>query len=138
MERSTDVADAVLGFYEAFAVGTGEAFDRVVSGERDVTVIGTEPGWRRDDRASWRAAFVGLGGVTVEPGEVLGYRDGTVGWAVDDPTWVTSDGRRLPLRLTAVACEEPDGWRLVQLHISVGVPDAVALAADGWGAAAPG
>jgi hypothetical protein len=135
MERSDEVANVVVRFYEAFSLGTSEAFEGVVSADPDAMVIGSDR--KADDRATWKRSFVGLGGVTVERGDIRGYHDGPVGWAVDYPTYVASDGRRLPLRLTAVARQEAGDWKLVQLHISVTVPDDVALAQTAAWAAAP-
>jgi SnoaL-like protein len=69
----------------------------------------------------------------VERGEIQGFRHDKVGWIVDYPTFVLPDGRSMRTRLTAVTREEGDGWKLVQLHISVAVPDEVALAeAAAW------
>jgi ketosteroid isomerase-like protein len=136
MERSDEIADVVVRFYEAINLGTSAAFDSVVSADPEAMVIGTDG--RADDRATWKRTFVGLGGVTVERGDIRGYRDGLVGWAVDYPTYVARDGRRLPLRLTAVARQEDGGWKLVQLHISVTVPDDVALAETAAWTAATG
>ncbi|HUH07990.1 MAG TPA: nuclear transport factor 2 family protein [Egibacteraceae bacterium] len=136
MERSSEVANVIVRFYEAFSVGTAEAFDSVVSRDPDAMALGTDR--RLDDRKAWKATFLGLGGVAVERGEIQGFRDGSLGWIVDDPTYVAPDGRRLRMRLTAVTRQEDDGWKLVQLHISVAVPDEVALAeAAGWESAAP-
>jgi hypothetical protein len=44
----------------------------------------------------------------------------SVGWIIDCPTVVLSDGRRLRRRLTAVVRWENDGWKLLQLHICGG------------------
>jgi hypothetical protein len=126
MERSREVADALVRFYQAFGVGTTEAFDSVVSHDPDAMAIGTDR--RLDNRDAWKQTFTSLSGVTVERSEVRGFRHDGVGWIVDYPTFVLSDGRSLPARLTAVARDEGDGWKLVQLHISVAVPDEVALA----------
>lgn len=134
MERSREVVDALVRFYEAF--GVAEAFDSVVASDPDAMAVGTDR--RLDHRDAWQAAFGSLAGVTVERGEIRGFRHGGVGWVVDDPTFVLPDGRSLRTRLTAVACEEGDGWKLIQVHISVAVPDEVALAeAAGWETATP-
>jgi hypothetical protein len=136
VERSSEVANAMVRFYEAFGVGTTEAFDSVVSRDPDAMAIGTDR--RLDDRNAWQETFVSLAGVTLERGEVQGFRHGSVGWIVDCPTFVLPDGGRLRSRLTAVAREEDDAWKLVQLHVSVAVPDEVALAeAAGWETATP-
>jgi hypothetical protein len=57
MERSREVADALVRFYEAF--GVAEAFDSVVSPDPDAMAIGTDrrlaiatPGKRRS--GAWR------------------------------------------------------------------------------------
>jgi hypothetical protein len=134
MERSREVADALVRFYEAF--GVAEAFDSVVAPDPDAMAIGTDR--RVDNRDAWQAAFGSLAGVTVERGEIQGFRQESVGWVVDDPTFVLPDGRSLRTRLTAVAREEGDSWKLVQVHFSVAVPDEVALAeAAGWETANP-
>jgi hypothetical protein len=138
MERSREVEDALARFYEVFGRATAEDFDRVVAHQPDAMVIGSEPWLWLRDRETWKRTFLSLGDVALEPGGIRGFRHGRAGWLVDEPTFVAADGRRLRLRLTGVAVEEDDGWKLVQLHISVGVPDEVALVeAPGWEAAAP-
>ena len=62
MERSREVADALVRFYEAF--GVAEAFDSVVSADPDAMVIGTDR--RVDNRDAWKAAFGSMAGITVE------------------------------------------------------------------------
>jgi hypothetical protein len=127
MERSSDVANAIVGFYEAFGAGTAEAFDGIVSMDPDVMAIGTDPKERLDDREAWKAGFMNLPGVTMEAGDVQGFRHESVGWIADRPTFTLPDGRRLRTRLTAVARKEDDRWKLLQLHVSVAVPDEIAL-----------
>jgi ketosteroid isomerase-like protein len=46
---------------------------------------------------------------------------------VDRPSFVLSDGSYLPTRMTAVLRNEADGWKVVHLHFSVGVPDEEAI-----------
>jgi hypothetical protein len=134
MERSSEVADAVARFYEAIESGTMAAFDGVVSYDPDAMVIGTDR-WL-GDRDTWSKAFPSLRGITVEQGDAQGFRDGTHGWAVDRPVFVLPGGSRLPTRLSAVVREEDDGWKVIHLHISVQVPDEVAVnEAAGWQAA---
>jgi hypothetical protein len=134
MERSSEVAHAVASFYEAIESGTTAAFDGVVSRDPDAMVIGTDR-WI-DDRDTWRNAFPGLRGITVERSDAQGFRDGGFGWIIDRPVFVMPGGSRLPTRLSAVVREEDGGWKVIHVHISVQVPDEVAVeGAAGWEAA---
>jgi hypothetical protein len=63
-------------------------------------------------------------GLRLEGGpEPRGYADGHVGFAVDQPRFVLPDGRFVAARLTAVLSQESEGWKVVHLHFSIGVPD---------------
>ena len=46
-----------------------------------------------------------------------------MGWVVDQPTFFFPDGSSMQTRLTAVLRREDDAWKLVHMHVSVGVPD---------------
>jgi ketosteroid isomerase-like protein len=46
-----------------------------------------------------------------------------MGWAVDDPTFISPDGSAFQGRLTFVMRQEDRRWKLVHAHFSVGVPD---------------
>jgi ketosteroid isomerase-like protein len=134
MEQSSEVERVVARFYEAIEAGTTAAFDRVVSHDPGAMVIGTDR-WL-GDRDTWGKAFPSLRGITVEPGDAQGFRHGDFGWAVDRPVFVLPGGSRLPTRLSAVVREEDDGWKIIHVHISVQVPDEVAVdEAAGWEAA---
>ena len=52
MERSSEVANVIVRFYEAFGDGGTEAFDRVASQDPDAMAIGT--GRRLANRDAWR------------------------------------------------------------------------------------
>jgi hypothetical protein len=63
-------------------------------------------------------------GEGLEPGpNPIGYANGDVGWFADQPTWVFADGTKAEMRLTAVLQHEAVGWRVVNVHMSVAVPD---------------
>jgi ketosteroid isomerase-like protein len=49
------------------------------------------------------------------------FREGTVGWAADHPTFEMPGGIQIASRLTAVFHQEDGEWKLVQQHISTGV-----------------
>ena len=52
-----------------------------------------------------------------------GYEEGSLGWFVDEPTFFFPDGSSMDTRLTAVMHQEEGRWKLVHMHLSVGVPD---------------
>ena len=68
-------------------------------------------------------------GVGLQAGDNLrGYEEGSMGWAVDQPTFVLPAGSTIPTRLTAVVRQEDGGkWKLVHAHFAVGVPDEEAV-----------
>ncbi len=123
MEVSTDVRNAVLDFYRGVTAKAVERFDDLVSAEPATLVIGTAPGEWVTDRASLRFGFEAEG-LTLEPGpNPTGYREGSMGWFVDEPRYGFPDGGGIRTRLTAVVHEEAGLWKLVHMHVSVGVPD---------------
>ena len=123
MERSESVRDAMLRFYDRLSAGDVGSFDQLVSGEKATLVIGTAPGeWVRDrDRLRFGFEAEGVG---MHPGPAPeGYREGSMGWVVDEPTLSFPDGTTLKTRLTAVLRQEEDAWKIVHFHVSIGVPD---------------
>ena len=112
--------------YAAIAAGEGAFAERSLSRQAGLLVIGTDPRewWPGYGLAAERfaAQIRELGGqLRAVPGDLQGYREGSVGWAVDQPTFHLPDGTALALRLTAVFRREAGEWRCVQWHVSVGV-----------------
>lgn len=129
MPRSEDVKQAMVGFYERFSAGDARAFGDFITQEEDAFVLGTDWDQFADGRDEWVAGYeVQMSetpGVRFEPGSDLrGYEQGGVGWAVDQPTCVLGEEARIPLRATAVFRQEGGGWKIVNAHLSFGVPDA--------------
>ena len=88
-------------------------------------VIGTDR-WL-GARDTWREAFSALRGITVERSAARGFRHADFGWVIDRPVFVLPGGDKLPTRLSGVVREERDSWKIVHVHISVQVPDEVAV-----------
>ena len=57
MERSTDVREAMLRFYDRLSAGDVESFDSIVSSDPATVVIGTAIGEIHRDRAKLRFGF---------------------------------------------------------------------------------
>jgi ketosteroid isomerase-like protein len=125
-EPSTEVKDLMTRFYEAASKGDFELVDGLISRRARVLWIGTDPNeWWENPEAvlkAWQAQTTELGGpAPITGGNVTAYQHGEVAWVSDRPAFHLPDGRSLPLRLTAVWVHEPEGWRMVQVHISLGV-----------------
>ena len=128
MQESGDVRDAMLRYYEAAGNADFDAANSLVTRGDPALVVGTGPGEGHDDRDAWVAGFrsqvEALPGLRIEPGAgPRGYAEGSVGWFFDEPTWVLPDGTRVPTRWTSVLREEDGAWRIVHMHVSLGVPD---------------
>jgi hypothetical protein len=123
MDGSLEVRDAVLAFYEGINAKAVERFDDIVSASPATLVIGTGPGEWVTERARLRFGFEAEG-LTIQPGpNPTGYREGTMGWFVDEPWYGSPGGGGMRTRITGIVFEQDGRWKIVHLHVSVGVPD---------------
>ena len=123
MQQSTEVRDAMLRFYDRLSASDIGSFDELVSQESVTFIIGTAPGEWVTERERMRFGFEAEG-FRIEAGEdPAGYEEGSLGWLVDEPTFFFPDGSSMDARLTAVIRQEDGRWKLVHMHVSVGVPD---------------
>jgi hypothetical protein len=127
MEHAPELQDLYLRLVDAYNAGDHDFLAQGISRQEGVVVIGTDP----DEWWSAYSSFIGSmsgdaearrGGVVMVPGEVQGYREGTVGWIVARPSYRIA-GDEVPARMTAVAHLENGRWKLVQQHLSFGVPN---------------
>ncbi len=121
MRQSEEVRDAMLRYCDRISTGDVASFDEVVSQEPATLIIGTAPGEWVTERTQLRYGFE-TEGFRIEAGDPAGYEEGSLGWFVDEPTFFP-DGSSMDTRLTAVMHQEDGRWKLVHMHVSVGVPD---------------
>jgi hypothetical protein len=122
MARSTEIRDTVLEMYRRMLAGEAEAANDLISRDPALIFIGSAGEWI-DDQATLRSGTqVPNEGLEAGPNPI-GYANGDVGWFADQPTWLFADGTRAEMRLTAVLQREVAGWRIVNVHMSVAVPD---------------
>ncbi len=85
MNPSAEIRDAVLRFYEAVATGDVSTLERLISRERGVLAIGSDPNewWAGYDaiQQAFKAQFQETGARQVHPGDLNAFVEGTVGWA---------------------------------------------------------
>ena len=100
-------------------LGSGEGLHHTYGGKGYVPPAGE---WV-PERDRMRFGF-GAEGVRLEAGDnPAGCEEGSLGWFVDQPSFLFPDGSAMSTRLTAVVRQEDDRWKLVHMHVSVGVPD---------------
>ena len=126
MERSDELRDLTMRFYEATTTGDLSFFDRHVSHQEGVVLVGTDPDewWEGFGalREAMRAQSEGMGEMRIVAGELRAYREGDVGWVVDrDASFRLADGTQIPFRNTLVFRREEGEWKVVHGHSSLGV-----------------
>ena len=122
MAPSSEIAETMREFFRRMLAGEAEAANDLISRDPALVFIGSAGEWV-DDQATLRSG-------KQEPGEGMipglapqAWARGDVGYYVDRPTWLFADGSRAEMRLSAVLQREAGGWRIVQVHQSVAVPD---------------
>lgn len=132
MERSPELRDLMLRIYQALSSGDADFFDQLASRQDGLVAIGTDPTeWWADYGSFVRALRAQLqemgGGFPITPGDPQAHREGSVGWAADQPTFNLPESPAIPLRLTMVFHQEAGSWKVVQWHVSLGVANEEAL-----------
>lgn len=126
MDRSPELRELLLGFYEALSNGEASFIDRHFSAAEEARGVGTDPDeWWQGGRVAdaWKEQLEAMGGtMPLVAGDPEAYVEGTVGWAADRPT-LRLPGGAVAVRLTAVFHREDGEWKLVQVHGSLGVPN---------------
>lgn len=121
MKESADLAQAWARFADRLSVGDAESFDELVSADAKV-IVGTAPGERVTEREQMRFGFEAEG-VGLTPDEPVAYEEGSMGWVLDEPRFSFPDGSAIKTRTTSVWHQQDGAWKLVHMHVSVGVPD---------------
>jgi hypothetical protein len=112
----------MLRFYDRLSASDVASFDSIVSSDPATVVIGTAIGEIHRDRARLRFGFEAEG-ARIVAGDPIGYREGSMGWVIDEPSFVFGEMPPVKTRLSAVFHIEDDAWKMVHMHVSVGVPD---------------
>lgn len=131
MADSSEVAQVLQDFADAWSSGDGPGLDRLLS-KRAIRVIGSDPQeyWGPDpDDVSKKvlAQVEAMGGqMKFSLNSPDANQEGNVGWVADQITVRLPDGTEVPFRFTGVLRNE-DGWKFVQAHFSLGVPNEEAV-----------
>src|SRR5688500_14759142 len=102
MDRAPDFEAVIEQFYSLFTTGDVAGFERLISRDPQTLAIATDPKEWWEGPAminqALRAQITEMRelGVQAEPGTIRAYREGSVGWAADRPTFRLPDGTALP------------------------------------------
>ena len=116
MQTSAEVRDAMQRFYDRLSASDVGSFDELVSQETGTLIIGTAPGEWVTERERMRFGFEAEGVRLEARDDPTGYEEGSMGWFVDERTFIFPDGSAMHTRLTAVMHEEDGRWKLVHMH----------------------
>jgi ketosteroid isomerase-like protein len=131
MQESTELKDMYTRLCEAQTKGDYSFFEKYFSRNDGVLAIGTDPTewWAGYETITevFTAQLKEVQGVQVLADTPLAYSDGSIGWVAGKPIIKLSDGAEIPARLTAVFQKETEGWKIVQWHFSLGIPNEDAI-----------
>jgi ketosteroid isomerase-like protein len=132
MQRSSEVESLVREFYDAMKRGDSAGLEALIAQGDTVLCIGTDPTewWEGHAKVAsvWKDQMEAMGGgIELVGGDPRGQESGEVGWFADRPSFLLADGTQVPTRLTGVATRDGGRWRLVQAHISIGIPNEEAV-----------
>ena len=122
MAPSAEIVETVLELYRRMLAGEAEEANDLISRDPALVFIGSAGEWV-DDQQTLRSGTQEAGEGLVAGPKPVAYADGDVGFFADQPTWLFADGTSAEMRLTAVLRREAPGWRVINMHMSVAVPD---------------
>ena len=127
MNPSDEVKNAVLRLYESMSIGDVSAIERLFSHQSGILTIGSDPnewwaGYDTIDRV-FKAQFQGGTAKPILASDLNAFAEGTVGWASERRTSRLPNGKEITIRETFVFHQEEGEWKIVQLHVSLGIPN---------------
>ena len=122
MAPSAEIVETVLELYRRMLAGEAQEANDLISRDPALVFIGSAGEWV-DDQQTLRSGTQEAGEGLVAGPNPVAYADGDVGFFADQPTWLFADGTSAEMRLTAVLRREAPGWRVINMHMSVAVPD---------------
>ena len=126
MDRSSELEQLVVAWFEAASSGDASLVDAHVSPGDGTRLIGSDPGevFRGGSAVAQflRSEVESAGGkATFSPADIEAFSEGTVGWATTNVTITMPDGKYVSPRWSAVFHMEDGLWKFVQTHASIGI-----------------
>jgi ketosteroid isomerase-like protein len=127
MQRNAEIEALISEMMRAMRTGDADAATAGLSEELTVA-IGTdaEEWWEGYDASAkaFRAQLEASGGLPIDMSDVRGYALEGVGWFESRGSIPVEGQEPAVVRMTGVLRNEPEGWKLVQVHASTGIPNA--------------
>ena len=132
MERSEEVASFLSTLIETFGTNRmSSAFGEALSSDAGTLLIGTDDAeWWGDQESLHRAIDAQgpeLEGAQAAVTHVEGWAEGQVGWGATRFDVTFAGGPASSLRFTATLVRREHDWKIVQGHVSIGVPNEEAI-----------
>lgn len=131
IEQSAELKDRAVKLYDAMSRGDSVEALALYSARPGILNIGTDPleWWTDPSRYAQvlTAQIKELAGIRFIAGDVIAYREGSVGWTADASKVRLPDGSEIPFRFTAVWHLEDKEWKIVQSHSSFSVANDQAI-----------
>lgn len=126
-ERSPQIEQVLRDTLDALVRSDVEEIGRHTSREACAVSIGSDAeewaeGYEEIMRLFRDSTPEGELGVGVGLEDVKAFCEGSVGWAAGHG-YFEMEGKRVPVRMTAVLHQEDGAWKAVQSHASIGVPN---------------
>jgi ketosteroid isomerase-like protein len=126
MERNAEVEAAATAMLEAMQRGDATVATGLMASDLSA-VIGTDDGewWEGRDASSaaMAAQLEAMGGFPLNIEHLRGYGAEGFGWFETRGSVAVDDGS-VSVRMTGALRREADGWKFLQIHASVGTPNA--------------
>lgn len=124
MEPSEEIRRVVSRFLTAIRDGDADVTEAKSSNHPGVLTIGTAPEewWYPVDAPVKRRQLEETGGFPLEWDEIEAWEEGSVGWAALKAT-LAVPGAPASIRMTLVLHLEQGEWKVVQQHLSSGLPN---------------
>ena len=127
VERSPELEQVMRNTIDAMERSDIEWVEQRTSHDDCVVGIGSDPSeWSKGFDETLRLWSESMPDATLQVhaglDDVEAFREGGVGWAAGRG-WFDVEGRRVPVRMTAVLHQEDGDWKIVQTHASIGVPN---------------
>ena len=125
MQADQELKEFVVNMYEAVSNGDSVFLENFLADQGNVLMIGTDSNewWSKANTIIEQLKTQAQLGVKLVRGNLVLFSEGSVGWMADDGKFVRPNGDEAPYRMTAVFHRENDEWKLIQTHVSKGVPN---------------
>lgn len=125
----SEIRVALEQMLDAMNAGDRDRLRGLLAQRPDAVHIGTDPDeWMTSEEMVGTLGNIETLSVKVVPDDITAHAESSdVAWAVGHAHFESGSRRSQPVRMTAVLVRDGDRWTVVNLHASIGVPNAELL-----------